>query len=57
MYTVSLGHTSVGYSSLGHTSKKLKNPKFLTGLTCVKKENYRYAQKLNLEVKQSFVEA
>jgi hypothetical protein len=45
----------VGYSSLGHTSKKLKYPKFLTGLTCVLKENYGYAQKLNLVVKQIFV--
>jgi hypothetical protein len=26
--------------------------KLLTGLTCVLKESYNYAQKLNLEVKQ-----
>jgi hypothetical protein len=33
-----------------------KKAELLTGLTCVLKENYKYAQKQNLEVKQIFVE-
>jgi hypothetical protein len=36
------------------TSMKLKKAKLLTGLTCVLKDNYKYAQKQNLEVKQIF---
>jgi hypothetical protein len=39
----------------GHTSTKLKKAKLLTGLTIALKENYKYAQKQNLEVKQIFV--
>jgi hypothetical protein len=34
---------------------RAKKPKLLTGLTCELKENYKYAQKQNLEVKQNFV--
>jgi hypothetical protein len=46
----------MGFTSMGHTSIKfLKKPKLLSGLTCVLKENYKYAQKQNLEVKQIFV--
>ncbi len=40
---------------MGHTSIKLKKANLLTRLTCVLKENYKYAQKQNLEVKQIFV--
>ncbi len=40
---------------MGHTSIKFKKAKLLTGLTCVLKENYKYAQKQNLEVKQILV--
>jgi hypothetical protein len=36
----------------GHTSIKLKKAKLLTGLTCVLKENYKYAQKQNLYLKK-----
>ncbi len=43
------------YISMGHTSIKLKNDKLLTGLICVQKENYKYAQRQNLEVKLIFV--
>jgi hypothetical protein len=38
-----------------HTSTKMKKAKLLTGLTIVLKENYKYAQKQTLEVKQIFV--
>ncbi len=38
-----------------HTSTKLKKAKLLTGLTIALKENYKYAQKQNLEVKKIFV--
>jgi hypothetical protein len=50
-----MGYTSMGFDSMGHTSIKCKKAKLLTGLTCVLKENYKYAQKQNLEVKQIFV--
>jgi hypothetical protein len=40
---------------MGHTSVKLKKSKLLTGLTCVPKDNYKYAQKQNLEVKLIFL--
>ncbi len=42
----------MGFTSMGHTSIKLKKAKLLTGLTCVLKENYKYAQKQNLEKKK-----
>jgi hypothetical protein len=42
------------FTSMGHASKKLKKSKLLTGLICVLKENYKYAQKQNLEVKQIY---
>jgi hypothetical protein len=45
----------MGFTSKGHTSIKLTKSKLLTGLTCVLKENNKYAQKQNLEVKQIFV--
>ncbi len=45
----------MGFTSMGHTSIKLRKAKLLTGLTCILKENYKYAQKQNLEVKQIFV--
>ncbi len=45
----------MGFTSMGHTSLKLKKAKLLTGLTCVLKENYTYVQKKNLEVKQFFI--
>jgi hypothetical protein len=51
-------HISLGYTSVGHTSIRLdKKSKLLTGLTCVLKENHKYAkyaQKINLEVMQLF---
>jgi hypothetical protein len=50
-----MGYTSMGFASMEHTSIKFKKAKLLTGLTCVLKENYKYAQKQNLEVKQIFV--
>jgi hypothetical protein len=50
-----MGYTFMGFTSMGHTSIKLKKAKLLTGLTCVLKENYKYVQKLKLEVKQIFV--
>jgi hypothetical protein len=50
-----MGYTFMGFNSMGHTSIKLRKAKLLTGLTCVLKENYKYAQKQNLEVKQIFV--
>jgi hypothetical protein len=40
---------------MGHTSIKLKKSKLLTGLTWVLKENYKYAQKQNVEVKQTLL--
>ncbi len=40
---------------MGQTSIKFKKAKLLTGLTCALKENYKYVQKKNLEVKQIFV--
>jgi hypothetical protein len=45
----------MGFTSMGHTSIKLKQSKLLTGLTCLLIENYKYAQKKTLEVKQIFV--
>jgi hypothetical protein len=45
----------MGFASMGHTSIKLKKAKLLTELSCVLKENYKYAQKQNLEIKQIFV--
>jgi hypothetical protein len=50
-----MGYTFMGFTSMGRTSIKLKKAKLLTGLICVLKENYKYAQKQNLEVKQIFV--
>jgi hypothetical protein len=50
-----MGYTFMGFTSMGHTSIKLKKAKLLTGLTYVLKENYKYAQRQNLEVKQIFV--
>jgi hypothetical protein len=35
--------------------QSFKKSKLLTGLPCVLKENYQYAQKKNVEVKQIFV--
>ena len=55
MWYISMGYTFMGFNSMGHTSIKLRKAKLLTGLTCVLKENYKYAQKQNLEVKQIFV--
>ncbi len=46
----------MGFTSMGHTSIKLRKAKLLTGLTCVQTENHKYAQKQNLEVKQIFVQ-
>jgi hypothetical protein len=45
----------MGFTSMGHTSIKVKKSKLLTGLTCVLIENHSYAQKKNLKVKQIFV--
>jgi hypothetical protein len=42
-------------SSMGHTSIQIKKSKLLTGLTCVLKENYKFAQMQNIEEKQIFV--
>jgi hypothetical protein len=50
-----MGYTFMGLTSKGHTSIKLKKAKLLTGLTSLLKENYKFAQKQNLEVKQIFV--
>ncbi len=50
-----MGYTSMEFTSMGHTSIELKKSKLFTGLICVLNENYMYAQKLNLEVKQIFV--
>ncbi len=50
-----MGYIFMGLTSKGHTCVKLKKAKLLTGLTGVRKENYKYAQKQNLEVKQIFV--
>jgi hypothetical protein len=53
---MSMGDTFMGFTSKGHISIKLKKAKLLTGLTCVLKENYKYVQKQNLEVKQMFIQ-
>jgi hypothetical protein len=48
----------MGFTSLGNTPMRLKNLNdWLHALTCVLKENYKYAQKQNLEVlvKQIFL--
>jgi hypothetical protein len=47
-----MGYTSIVFTSMGHCSMKLKKSKLLTWLTWVQKENYKYAQKQNFEVKQ-----
>jgi hypothetical protein len=39
------------FTSMEHTSKKLKKSKLLSGLICVLKENYKNFQKQNLKVK------
>jgi hypothetical protein len=43
------------YTSLRNTFMELKILKLLTGLTSVLKENFKYAQSQNIEVKQIFV--
>jgi hypothetical protein len=45
----------MGFTSMGHTSIKLKKYKLLTVLICVLKEKYKYAQQENLEVKQIII--
>ncbi len=42
----------MGFTSMGTYFYKVKKAKLLTGLTCVLKENYKYAQKQNLELKK-----
>jgi hypothetical protein len=48
-----VGHCTV-FTSMGHISIKLKKSKLLSRLTWVLKENYKYAEKQNLEEKQIF---
>jgi hypothetical protein len=50
-----MGYTSMGFTSMGTYFYKVKKAKLLAGLTIALKENYKYAQKQNLEVKQIFV--
>ncbi len=46
----------MGFTSMGtYFDKVKKKAKLLTGLTIALKENYKYVQKQNLEVKQIFV--
>ncbi len=47
-----MGYIFMGFTSMGHTSIKLRKAKLLTGLTCVLKENYKVCSKAKFRSKK-----